>query len=237
MSRFSAVAVGLLLAVNLAPTVGAVDPLEVALDSGIVRGVDAGATHEWRGIPYVAAPIGDLRWRSPTPVDPWLGVRDASEFGPHCIQLLSDIETLGNEDCLYLNVFTPPDATGMSRLPVMVHLHGGSNSGFWPYENAAAFVAHDAPRVRPRRALRATSDPRRSAHAARSPGSPAFPFSRLPPHPGRARRGRRRGGGPENLESWQPGESRLRGSFPGFSIPACRLALPPGDRRCGVAPR
>ena len=143
MSRFSAVAVGLLLTVSLAPTVGAVDSLEIALDSGIVRGVDTGATREWRGIPYVAAPIGDLRWRSPTPVDPWLGVRDASEFGPHCIQLLSDIETLGNEDCLYLNVFTPPDANGTPGLPVMVHLHGGSNSGFWPYENAAAFVAHD----------------------------------------------------------------------------------------------
>ena len=108
-----------------------------------MRGVDAGATHEWRGIPYVAAPIGDLRWRRPTPVDPWLGVRDASEFGPHCIQLLSDIETLGSEDCLYLNVFTPPDANGISGLPVMVHLHGGNNSGFWPYENASAFVAHD----------------------------------------------------------------------------------------------
>ena len=65
MSRFSAVAVGLLLTVSLAPTVGAVDSLEVALDSGIVRGVDTGATHEWRGVPYVAAPIGDLRWRSP----------------------------------------------------------------------------------------------------------------------------------------------------------------------------
>ena len=51
MSRPSAVAVGLLLAVNLAPTVGAVDPLEVALDSGIVRGIEAGATREWRGIP------------------------------------------------------------------------------------------------------------------------------------------------------------------------------------------
>ena len=143
MNRFSAVAVGLLLTVSLVPTVGAVDSLEVALDSGSVRGVDAGATHEWRGVPYVAAPIGDLRWRRPTPVDPWLGVRDASEFGPPCIQLLSDIETLGSEDCLYLNVFTPPDANGISGLPVMVHLHGGNNSGFWPYENASAFVAHD----------------------------------------------------------------------------------------------
>jgi para-nitrobenzyl esterase len=69
-------------------------------------------------------------------------VRDATAFASPCIQLdFVNGGTLGSEDCLYLNVFAPSDATATSNLAVMVHLHPGSNSGFHPYQDAAAFTS------------------------------------------------------------------------------------------------
>jgi para-nitrobenzyl esterase len=127
---------------QVAPPAGAAASPEVDVESGVLRGLDTGDALEWRGIPYAAPPVGDLRWRPPSPADSWEGVRDASEFGPNCIQLSTDVDTVGSEDCLYLNVFAPSDSDDRD-LPVMVHLHGGSNSGGRPYENASAFVRHD----------------------------------------------------------------------------------------------
>jgi para-nitrobenzyl esterase len=132
--------ISVLGAAYLAPAAAAADPLEVAIESGVVSGIDTGVTREWRGIPYASPPVGHLRWTGPSPVEPWLGVRDASEFRPDCIQLISEIDTVGTEDCLYLNVFAPAGEATAADLPVMVHLHGGSNSGFGPYRNASAFV-------------------------------------------------------------------------------------------------
>src|SRR5262249_3682987 len=97
----------------------------------------------WRGIPYAAPPVGLLRWRPPAPVQPWVGVRDATTFMPQCIQLIDVNATDGSEDCLYLNIFVPLSATPSSRLPVMVHLHGGGNTFGAPYQDASAFVARD----------------------------------------------------------------------------------------------
>ena len=111
--------------------------LEVTVDGGVVAGVETASTLEWRGLPYAAPPVGELRWRPPAPVEPWSGVRAASEFAPPCAQPFE-----GSEDCLYVNVFTPPGTTPDDALPVMVHLHGGSNLGFRPYQRADAFVRH-----------------------------------------------------------------------------------------------
>jgi para-nitrobenzyl esterase len=142
--RFCSLAgLALLSLTLLTPNARASDPLQVSTASGVVRGISNGKAHEWRGIPYAAPPVGPRRWRAPVSAAPWSDVRDASEFGPHCIQLMSDTETVGSEDCLYLNVFAPSSASAGTDLPVMVHLHGGSNSGFWPYEDASAFVARD----------------------------------------------------------------------------------------------
>jgi para-nitrobenzyl esterase len=101
----------------------------VVTDKGPVRGVASGAMKEFRGIPYAAAPVGDLRWRPPQEHARWRGVLDATEFGAHCPQVATPYGTASTtEDCLFLNVFTP-DATDRGRrhlLPVMFWIHGGA---------------------------------------------------------------------------------------------------------------
>jgi para-nitrobenzyl esterase len=95
----------------------------------------------WLGIPFAKAPAGDLRWRAPQPADPWTGTLEALEFGSSCVQYASTIggvvdaepgDLVGDEDCLYLNVYTPRFAdervpSGSARLPVMFWIHGGGN--------------------------------------------------------------------------------------------------------------
>lgn len=100
----------------------------VRTDGGSVSGTRVGANVlSFRGIPYAAAPIGELRWRPPQPALPWNGVRDASKFGADCPQPLEYPELRGagmNEDCLSLNVWSPAKRPG-DQLPVMVWIHGG----------------------------------------------------------------------------------------------------------------
>jgi para-nitrobenzyl esterase len=93
----------------------------VRLDTGMVSGTTTGSpdVRVFKGIPFAAPPVGDLRWRAPKPAAHWDGVRKADQFGSICMQ-----GTTGNEDCLYLNVWTGAKAASEKR-PVMVWIYGG----------------------------------------------------------------------------------------------------------------
>lgn len=102
------------------------DPAIVNTGTGAVRGVVAADHRLFAGIPYAAPPVGPLRWQLPAPARPWQGVRDATHTGSRCIQDTSDLE-LGrqtSEDCLTLNVWTPPASE--RKRAVMVWIHGGA---------------------------------------------------------------------------------------------------------------
>jgi para-nitrobenzyl esterase len=100
---------------------------------GPVRGLVKNGVYEFLGIPYAAAPVGNLRWMPPQPVQPWHAPRDATKFGHTCPQA----ETLGvfagpasvTEDCLFLNVFTTKVGNGgpAHGLPMFVWIHGGGD--------------------------------------------------------------------------------------------------------------
>ncbi|SEI08367.1 para-nitrobenzyl esterase [Rhizobium tibeticum] len=94
----------------------------VRIDSGMLRGERSGTVVSFKGIPYAAPPLGDLRWRNPRPVNEWSGVKDARNFGPSCMQT-DDLPK--SEDCLTLNVWTPAKHF-KTPLPVMVWIYGGA---------------------------------------------------------------------------------------------------------------
>ena len=104
----------------------------VHIRDGRISGVLQQGVNTFKGIPFAAPPVGDLRWRPPAPVLPWEGVFDASEYGPNCLQFpfspgspyRFEVEP-GSEDCLYLNVWSPALATDQLA-PVMLWIHGGS---------------------------------------------------------------------------------------------------------------
>lgn len=99
----------------------------ITIADGAVEGEVAGATRRFLGIPFAAPPVGALRWRPPAPPAPWSGTLVAKEFSSACPQRPSTLGTPSeNEDCLYLNVWTP-DPAPAEPLPVMVWFHGGGN--------------------------------------------------------------------------------------------------------------
>lgn len=102
--------------------------LEVRTASGPLLGQDSdrAVAWEWLGIPFAAAPVNALRWRAPAAPEPWQEPRSSDSFGPVCPQFDFFGSYVGEEDCLYLNVWRPP--TQERDLPVMVWVHGGSNN-------------------------------------------------------------------------------------------------------------
>jgi len=102
---------------------------------GMLRGATMSAVTTFKNIPFAAPPVGGLRWRPPQPAKSWAGVRDATRYGPMCMQMHeghggeNEHEGHGHgnvsEDCLQLNVWTPASFKPGQKLPVMVFLHGG----------------------------------------------------------------------------------------------------------------
>jgi para-nitrobenzyl esterase len=105
----------------------------VTISAGQLAGRADGNVYAYLGIPYAQPPTGVLRWKEPQPPMAWSSVRDATNFGKRCAQNAnSTLQTAASadEDCLYLNVWTPNPSA--SKLPVMVWIHGGGNVGGSP---------------------------------------------------------------------------------------------------------
>src|SRR5579864_265814 len=103
------------------------------VESGQLQGVVDDGVVSFKGIPFAAPPVGDLRWRPPQPAARWTGVRQATEFGADCMQgRFGPPPAAGappapapSEDCLFLNVWRPASAAPGAKLPVMVWIYGG----------------------------------------------------------------------------------------------------------------
>ena len=100
----------------------------VKVEGGLVEGTVENGITVFKGIPFAAPPVGDLRWRPPQPVKSWNDVLKADRFCPACpqfnIPMLGFVNAGISEDCLYLNIWKPND-TSEERLPVIVWIYGG----------------------------------------------------------------------------------------------------------------
>lgn len=119
----------LILFVFLSSAIFAAD--QVKTKNGVVEGTgkQKSGVRMFKGIPFAAPPVGDLRWQPPQPTKNWKGVKDAKNFAARCMQqpVFSDMMFRSNgmsEDCLYLNVWTPANKKG-EKLPVLVYFYGG----------------------------------------------------------------------------------------------------------------
>jgi para-nitrobenzyl esterase len=115
----------------MAPIAG--DP--IATRSGKISGTRlASGVRAYLGIPYARAPVGELRWAPPNPMQ-WEGIWNADRTGPECIQVLRPhninhyfSEEPTGEDCLYLNLWVPPKSSASDKLPVVVFIYGGGGT-------------------------------------------------------------------------------------------------------------
>jgi para-nitrobenzyl esterase len=155
-SAFKALAVALAASLSCllpgaAHAVSASSALQVQLPAGVIEGapLSAGNTElrAFKGIPYAAPPVGALRWKEPQRVAQWAGVRQATKFGPRCMQLsplpLKFRSENMSEDCLYLNVWTPAHSES-AKLPVLVQFHDGGflyGDGSEPRYDGASLAA------------------------------------------------------------------------------------------------
>ena len=106
---------------------------DVKSTGGQLHGVVADGVASFKGVPFAAPPVGDLRWKAPQPAKGWTGIKKADTYAAGCMQDPSMVKMVGasasvSEDCLYLNVWTAAK-TAVERRPVMVWIHGGAFVG------------------------------------------------------------------------------------------------------------
>lgn len=133
----------LILAASAIASAAITEP--VRIDTGLVSGTTTASddVRVFKGIPYAAPPVGDLRWRPPQPAAKWDGVRKADEFGHVCMQQTRGNGPTPSEDCLYINVWTAAKSAAEKR-PVIFWTYGGgftSGSGSEPRYDGTA-LAH-----------------------------------------------------------------------------------------------
>jgi para-nitrobenzyl esterase len=138
----------------------------VTIETGKLQGSSEAGVTSFKGIPFAAPPVGDLRWRPPQPAAQWSGVRQAAEFGADCMQArlgppqsrpsatpapgappsrAASPERAPSEDCLFLNVWSPAGATPGAKLPVMFWIYGGGfvfGSSALPNTSGIQFAKH-----------------------------------------------------------------------------------------------
>ncbi|XHS78004.1 carboxylesterase/lipase family protein [Burkholderiaceae bacterium UC74_6] len=147
LSRLGAVSALLCLAFSAASASAATSAAQRSTSLGTVIGNDDSAgngTYSWKGVPFARPPVGALRWKAPVDAEAWTTPRDAKQFGAACASsgrlygpglnnrydatIGSSLEqTVGSEDCLFLNIWSPAKAAANEKLPVIVFVHGGSN--------------------------------------------------------------------------------------------------------------
>lgn len=137
MKRFLLACAGLTV-IGAANAAAAADATVTTIAPGKIQGSVADGVLSFKGVPFAAPPIGDLRWRAPQPAKAWTGVRPATAYGHDCMQtpFPSDAAPLGTEpaeDCLVANVWRPAQASA-KKLPIMVWIYGGGfvNGGSSP---------------------------------------------------------------------------------------------------------
>jgi para-nitrobenzyl esterase len=139
MRPASRLLVAVLSSLILAPLAATAQSDVVTLDAGKIQGATDGSVSYFKGVPFAAPPVGNLRWRAPQPPAPWHGTRKSVDYSADCMQLPfpSDAAPLGTkpaEDCLYLNVWRPAGTAPDAKLPVMFWIYGGGfvNGGSSP---------------------------------------------------------------------------------------------------------
>ena len=121
----------LIIGMALASSAALGSPIKI--ESGAIEGEQVGGLRIYRGVPYAKAPVADLRWREPQPVEPWKGVHQATRFAPACMQtgvsMPGEVPPAVSEDCLFLNIWAP-SRVAATPLPIIVWIHGGAyNNG------------------------------------------------------------------------------------------------------------
>ena len=173
------------------------DDMTVTVSGGAVKADRVGGVRRFLKIPYAKPPTGDLRWKAPVKADPWKDTRHETAFADPCPQASStQAPGSNNEDCLYLNVWSPEPAP--AKAPVMVWIHGGGNFAGSAADQVPGLG--DKPQLWYDGQFFAATPRRRGRHVQLPPGADGL---LRPPRPGR------RGVAPR-----QPGAARSAGRLP-----------------------